>query len=131
MKSLTFACSLNVIQFMNWNAELAYFVTPRSGPMRAMRTLRDINQALLDDVPARSRYQRHWFIVGRLLMRAAQGTSRIDLLLVNDALLVALEIEGWMGSQACIKKAEDRSVDTAPDLVPETAHLQLPLPLAA
>jgi len=56
---------------MSWSTELAYFVTPKSGPMRAMRTLRDVNHALLDDLPARSRLQRHWFSVRRLLLSAA------------------------------------------------------------
>jgi hypothetical protein len=48
--------------FMSWNAELAYLVTPKSGPMRAMRTLRDVNYALLDDLTPQCRYRRHWFL---------------------------------------------------------------------
>lgn len=84
---------------MNWNTELAYFVTPKSGPMRAMRTLRDVNNALLDDLPRTLRYQRHWFIVGRLVMAAAGGNTRLAVTLATDALLAALETEDWMTAQ--------------------------------
>jgi len=82
--------------YMNWNAELAYNVTPKSGPMRAMRTLRDANYALLDDLTAQRRYRRHWFAVGRLLMAAAKTGGRLDVMLATDALVMALEFEGWM-----------------------------------
>jgi len=81
---------------MSWNAELAYDVTPKSGPMRAMRTLRDANYALLDDLTAQCRYRRHWFAVGRLLVTAAKSGGRLDVMLATDALVMALEVEGWM-----------------------------------
>jgi hypothetical protein len=82
--------------FMNWNAELAYDVTPKCGPMRTMRKLRDANYALLDDLTAQCRYQRHWFAVGRLLMATAESGGRLDVMLATDALVMALEVEGWM-----------------------------------
>lgn len=72
-----------------------------------MRTLRDVNRALLDDLPTRSRYQRHWFIVGRLVVSAAEGSSRLDLMRATDALVAALEVEGWMTPQAEISAAQD------------------------
>ena len=75
---------------MNWTAELAYDVTPKSGPMRAMRTLRDANYALLDDLTAQCRYRRHWFAVGRLLMTAAKSGGCLDVMLATDALVMAL-----------------------------------------
>ena len=81
---------------MNWNAELAYDVTPKSGPMRAMRTLRDANYALLDDLGAQCRYRGHWSAVGRLLLAAANRGGRLDVMLATDALVMALEAEGWM-----------------------------------
>lgn len=77
---------------MSWNAELAYDVTPKSGPMRAMRTLRDANHALLDDLTAQCRYRGHWSAVGRLANRG----GRLDVMLATDALAMALEVEGWM-----------------------------------
>ena len=45
---------------MDWNAELAYDVMPKSGPMRAMRTFRDANYALLDDLGASFAISRRW-----------------------------------------------------------------------
>lgn len=81
---------------MDWNAELAYFVTPKSGPMRPMRTLIDANRALLDDLPFGSRCRPHWAAVARLLLIAAETGSTIDVRLATDSLVRALETEGWM-----------------------------------
>lgn len=81
---------------MSWNTELAYFVTPKSGPMRAMRTLVDVNRALLDDLPFVSRLRPHWAAVARLLLIASDTGSTIDVRLATDALVRALETEGWM-----------------------------------
>jgi hypothetical protein len=81
---------------MNWTSELTHDVTPKSGPMRAMRPLRDVNYAFLEDLTPQCRYRRHWFAVGRLLMAAANGGGRLDIMLATDALLMALEVEGWM-----------------------------------
>ena len=52
-------------------------MTPKSGPMRAMRTLRDANYALLDDLTAQIRYRGHWSAVGRLLLAAAKSGGRL------------------------------------------------------
>jgi hypothetical protein len=97
---------------MNWNAELAYDVTPKCGPMRTMRTLRDANYALLDDLTVQCRYQGHWFAVGRLLMAAAESGGRLDVMLATDALVMALEVEGWITraprrSHSCQTKRDD------------------------
>ena len=84
---------------MNWSTELAYDVTPKSGPIRAMRTLRDANYAFLEDLTPQCRYRRHWFAVGRLLMAAATSGRRLDVMLATDALVMTLEVEGWMTRQ--------------------------------
>lgn len=81
---------------MDWDAELSYFVTPKSGPMRAMRTLRDVTQAFLDDLPREIRYQPHWQMLGRLLRAAATTRSAVAIRIATDALVRALEREGWM-----------------------------------
>jgi hypothetical protein len=112
---------------MNWDAELAYFVTPKSGPMRAMRTLRDVNQALLDDLPTRSRYQRHWYFVGRLVAAAAERSSRLDSMRATDALVAALEVEGWMTPQAEIHVEQP----DAPPPSPRADQFETPQALAA
>ncbi|MEZ5786235.1 MAG: hypothetical protein R3D62_07135 [Xanthobacteraceae bacterium] len=115
---------------MNWSAELAYFVTPKSGPMRAMRTLRDVNLALLDDLPRHLRYQRHWFIVGRLLLAAASGKTRLSVMLATDALLAALELEGWMTLRPRTRPVTVHDFPILPQQS-ERDQRKAPLPLAA
>jgi hypothetical protein len=36
---------------LHWDAPLAYTISPRSGPLRRMETLLDVNQALLNELP--------------------------------------------------------------------------------
>jgi hypothetical protein len=84
---------------MDWNVELTYLVTPKSGPMRAMQTLRDLNYAFLDDLTAHCSHRGHWYAVGRLLVKAATSRARLDVMLVTEALMMALETEGWMTAQ--------------------------------
>lgn len=114
---------------MNWSTELAYLVTPKSGPMRAMRTLQDVNHALLDDMPRQFRYRRHWFLVGRLLLAAASSKARLDLMLATDALVTALEIEGWMTLD---RRACQMNIHDLPEMPPESgAEQPMLMPLAA
>jgi hypothetical protein len=116
-----------------WNAELTYLVTPKSGPMRSMRTLRDVNHAFLDDLTPQYRHRRHWFAVGRLLMAAASSKARLDVMLATDALVMALEIEGWMTRQPLKGKAticEIREIRAARALC-ENDQPRVPAALAA
>ena len=113
--------------FMSWNAELAYLVTPKSGPMRAMRTLRDINYALLDDLTPQCRYRRHWFLVGKLLMAAATSEGRLAVMLATDALVMALEVEGWMTLQP---RRRDSNILHLPVLTPRPEADELHMPMA-
>lgn len=78
------------------NPELAYFITPKSGPMRPLQTLRDASSALLDDIPAKCRRQPHWLHAGRLVLIASETGGADDVLAATDALLNALVVEGWM-----------------------------------
>lgn len=118
------------MRYMDWNIELAYFVTPKSGPMRAMRTLGDVNRAYLDDLTARRRLGRHWFAVGRLLMEAAKSGSRVYVMLVTDALVMALEIEGWMSREPRVRPTMLREI-IAPAAARQLPQIELPLALAA
>jgi hypothetical protein len=95
--SFVYVAPVNALSLsMNWNTELAYFVTPKSGPMRPMRTLIDANRAFLDDLPFGCRRRPHWAAFGRLLLIASDTASTIDVRLATDALVRALEAEGWM-----------------------------------
>jgi hypothetical protein len=100
---------------MHWNTELAYFVTPKSGPMRPMRTLVDVNRALLDDLPFVARLRPHWAAVARLLLIAADTASTIDVRLATDALVRALEVEGWM-TRTRVPGALPPAADTRPSV---------------
>ena len=82
---------------MNWNAELAYDAMLEARPRCGrLRTLRDANYALLDDLGAQCRYRGHWSARGRLLLAAANRGGRLDVMLATDALVMALKAEGWM-----------------------------------
>jgi hypothetical protein len=81
---------------MKWNTELAYFITPKSGPMRPMATLLDANRAILDEVPAEDRTQAHWVRAKRAILRAAETAADHDVRTATDALMNALIAEGWM-----------------------------------
>lgn len=97
------------------SADLTCWVTPKSGPMRPVRTLGDLRKAFLDDLPRQRRHQRHWFAVGRLLEAAMETRGRLDRMLVTDALLMALEVEGWMTRRPA-KEPTAASLEPAPEL---------------
>ena len=118
------------VDLMNWSVELAYRVTPKSGPMRAMRILRDVNRAFLDDLTPQQRYRRHWFAVGRLLMAAASSESRLHVMLATDALMMALEIEGWITRQPRTRAITSREI-TALKMLREIDQPREPPALAA
>lgn len=107
---------------MSWNTELAYFVTPKSGPMRPMRTLVDVNRALLDDLPFGCRLRPHWAAVARLLLIASDTGATIDVRLATDALVRALETEGWM--------TRPRPAGTAPIVAPAVVTQAVAAPAA-
>ncbi|WP_210208638.1 hypothetical protein [Rhodoplanes roseus] len=73
-----------------------------------MRTLVDVNRALLDDLPFGSRLRPHWAAVARLLLIASDTGSTIDVRLATDALVRALDTEGWMS------RATDRAPASRP-----------------
>lgn len=81
---------------MKWQTELAYFITPKSGPMRPMATLLDANRAILDEVPAEDRTQAHWVRAKRAILKAAETATDRDVRTATDALMNALIAEGWM-----------------------------------
>ncbi|MEZ5785135.1 MAG: hypothetical protein R3D62_01315 [Xanthobacteraceae bacterium] len=84
------------IQRRNRNPELAYFITPKSGPVRPLQTLRDASSALLDDISSKCRRQPHWMRAGRLVLIACETVAADDVQAATDALLNALVTEGWM-----------------------------------
>jgi hypothetical protein len=81
---------------MNWTKELAYTITPKSGPMRKMETLLDANRGISEDIPKGSLKRHPWFSAGSLLLRASATENDADIRRATDAVLNAVEREGWM-----------------------------------
>jgi hypothetical protein len=79
-----------------WNAQLAYRITPKSGPMRKMDTLLDVNHAVTQDAPIGWLRRPRWAAVARLLLAAAERGEAADIRAVTEALLAAVIDEGWM-----------------------------------
>jgi hypothetical protein len=84
------------VQMPFWNAKLAYLITPKSGPVRAMDTLLDANHAVTQDLPIGWLRRPHWGRAGKLLLAASEGGDAADIIALTDALLAAVEHEGWM-----------------------------------
>ena len=91
---------------MNWNVELAYFITPKWGPVRPMVALLDANHAVLDDLSAMRRRRPHWVRAKRLLLAAAESGAEGDVLDATEALANALILEGWMLPRSATRDAE-------------------------
>ena len=88
---------------MNWSLSLAYFISPRSGPMRRMETLLHANHALSQDLPFRILARPHWTRAGQLLVAAAETGTASDIHAATDALYYAIEAEGWMAKPLALK----------------------------
>src|SRR3954471_14878744 len=81
---------------MYWTKELAYTITPKSGPMRGMETLIDANHALSQDLPLAYLRRRHWLDAGTLVVQAAETGAEEDVQIATEVLVRAIEQEGWM-----------------------------------
>ena len=81
---------------LHWNSPLTYFITPKSGPLRSLRTLIDANRAILYDLPPAHRKQPHWMSAAKLLVSASESGAPAVISEATDALVVAIEKEGWM-----------------------------------
>ena len=81
---------------MYWQRELAFLITPKSGPLRPMTTLLDASRAITQDLPAAYRKQDHWRDVGWGLCRAAESGAQADIRAATEKLVDVLEGEGWM-----------------------------------
>lgn len=79
-----------------WNENLAYTITPRSGPMRQMETLRDVSQALQSDLPKGMLRRPDWLEVGMLLVQASESGAKRDVRMATDHLVDLLQRHGWM-----------------------------------
>ena len=81
---------------MHWTKQLAYTITPKSGPMRRMETLLDANRAVSNDLPRELFKRDHWLAAGKLLVHASETGAAADIQRATDELLKVIESEGWM-----------------------------------
>ena len=81
---------------MHWDKDLAFLITPKSGPMRAMKTLLDANRAVSYDLPTGWLRRMHWRRAGWRLIEAADSGAPADIRMATELLVEALDHEGWM-----------------------------------
>jgi hypothetical protein len=80
---------------MHWHKELAYTITPKSGPVRRMETQLDANRALVQDLSRDLLKKPHWLHVGNLLVLAAESGRPVDIREATEH-CCRLSWQGWM-----------------------------------
>lgn len=83
---------------MSWSHALTYVVTPKSGPIRQLRTLADVRSALINDLPVDKKKAPHWLQAGLLVVDASESGAAADIAAATEALVKALDTEGWMNA---------------------------------
>jgi hypothetical protein len=81
---------------LHWDRPLTHEITPRSGPMGRLVTLADVRTSMIDDLPRDATRRPHWLHAGMLLVAASESGSAMDIKAATDALVEALDVEGWM-----------------------------------
>jgi hypothetical protein len=79
-----------------WDVPLTYEITPKSGPMRRLTTLADVRSAMVHDLPPGGTRRPHWLHAGMLIVAASESGDVNDVRVATDALIEALDIEGWL-----------------------------------
>ena len=79
-----------------WDKPLTYEITPKSGPMRRLTTLADVRTSMVHDLPPGATKLPHWLRAGMLIVAASESGSAADIRTATDALIEALDVEGWL-----------------------------------
>jgi len=79
-----------------WDTRLTFVITPKGGPLRKMVRLDDARQALIADLPVGYLRRAHWLRAGQTLVSAAETGKPEDTECTFDAIVAALEQEGWL-----------------------------------
>lgn len=82
-----------------WSDPLPFPIVPKSGPMRRMQTLSDMNKALTKNLPFRQLCQPRWQHAARLVVHAATTGMGHDIHSACEAMVEALDLEGWMTAE--------------------------------
>jgi len=91
--------TMQVAPSVFWNNSLTCAITPKSGPVRKLTTLADVRSALLSDLPAGATKQPHWLHAGMLVVAASESGDSTDIRIATEALIDALEVEGWLSAE--------------------------------
>lgn len=83
-------------QSLFWDKQLAFEITPRSGPLGRLMTLTDVRNAMLHDLPPGAIRQPHWLHAGLMVVAASESGSAGDIRAATEALIDALDAEGWL-----------------------------------
>ena len=81
-----------------WTKALTYEINPKSGPVRRLTTLEDVRSAMIEDLPMGSTKRPHWLRAGMALVKASESGTPADIRTATDALIAALDTEGWLSS---------------------------------
>jgi hypothetical protein len=86
----------------NWDTHLTFVIAPKSGPLRKMVKLHDVQQALIADLPPGYLKRAHWLRAGQALVTAAETGKPRDIECAFDAIVAALDEEGWLPQGASL-----------------------------
>jgi hypothetical protein len=82
-----------------WSEPLPFPIVPKSGPMRSMQRLSQVNRALTKDLPFRLLCQPRWQHAARLVIQATATGRADDIQSAYDGMIDALDSEGWMTAE--------------------------------
>ena len=80
----------------DWDTLLTFVIAPKSGPLRKMVRLRDVQQALIADLPPGFLRRAHWLKAGKALVTAADTGDSEDIKWTFESIVAALDNEGWL-----------------------------------
>jgi hypothetical protein len=80
----------------DWGTLLTFVIAPKSGPLRKMVRLHDVQQALIADLPPGYLKRPHWLRAGQALVAAAETGKRRDIEWAFESIVAALDEEGWL-----------------------------------
>ncbi len=82
---------------LHWERSLTYEIQPKSGPLRGrLTTLADVRSAMIHDLPPGATKRPHWLRAGMLIVQASESGFASDIRIATDALIEALDAEGWL-----------------------------------
>jgi len=85
---------------MFWCCDLAFPITPKSGPLPAIGTLLDASRMLTRELPAGYLKRSHWRAAGWAVMQAVDSGRAEDIKEATELLVRAVEGEGWLQRSA-------------------------------